>query len=85
MMVAAALNQTDISRAYVGQAAEVRLDAYPELAFHGRVEQISSIGWGSRRIRQLSIVVSIEESHPNLLPDLTASIDLLFNPEAAHD
>lgn len=85
MRVAAILNQADISRVYVGQTAEVRLDAYPELVFNGRVEQISPIGTGTRRIRQFSIIVSIEESHPNLLPDLTASVDLMFSREAADD
>ena len=77
------LNQADISRVYTGQPAEVRLDAYPELVFHGKVERISPIGTGTRRLRQFSIIVSINESHPNLLPDLTASIDLLFNLDAA--
>jgi len=85
MRVAAMLNQADISRVYTGQAAKVRLDAYPELVFNGRVEQISPIATGMRRIRQFSITVSIEESHPNLLPDLTASVDLMFTPEAADD
>jgi multidrug resistance efflux pump len=85
MRVAATLSQSDVSRVYAGQPAEVRLDAYPELVFRGRVEQISPIGTGTRRLRRFSIIVSIEESHPNLLPDLTASVDLLFNPEAAND
>jgi HlyD family secretion protein len=85
MRVAATLNQADISRVFIGQPAEVRLDAYPDLVFHGRVDQISPIGLGQRRIRRFSIIVSIEESHANLLPGLTASVDLLFNPEADHD
>ena len=85
MRVSAMLNQADVSRVYIGQPVEVRLDAYPELVFNGSVEQISPIGTGTRRLRQFSIIVSIMESHPNLLPDLTASADLLFNPEAAHD
>ena len=85
MKASAMLNQADISRVYVGQPTEVRLDAYPELVFNGSVEQISPSGIGTRRFRQFSIIVSIRESHPNLLPDLTASVDLLFIPETAHD
>ncbi|MCL2877333.1 MAG: HlyD family efflux transporter periplasmic adaptor subunit [Acidobacteria bacterium] len=85
MRVAAVLNQADISRVYTGQTTKVRLDAYPELVFNGTIEQISPIVTGTRRIRQFSITVSIEESHPNLLPDLTASVDLMLTPEAADD
>jgi hypothetical protein len=39
MQVTARLNQVDVSRVHVGQAAEVRLDAYPDLVFPGRAHQ----------------------------------------------
>ena len=79
MQVSATLNQIDVSRVRVGQTAEVRLDAYPALVFSGKVERIGSAAVGSRRVQQFSIIVSILESHPNLLPDLTASVDLPLN------
>jgi HlyD family secretion protein len=79
MQVTARVNQVDISQVRVGQAAQIRLDAYPDLVFAGRVEKISAIGTPSnylKRIRYFSVVVSIQGSNPKLLPDLTAAVDL---------
>lgn len=79
MQVTARVNQVDISQVYVGQPAEIRLDAYPDLVFPGKVESISAIGTPStyiKRIRYFSAVISIEGSNPKLLPDLTAAVDL---------
>jgi HlyD family secretion protein len=79
MQVLARVNQVDVSQVHVGQQAEVRLDAYPDLVFPGKVESISAIGTPSnylKRIRYFSIVVSIQGSNPKLLPDLTAAVDL---------
>jgi HlyD family secretion protein len=79
MQVAARINQVDLGQVRVGQSAEIRLDAYPELLFPGKVEQISAIvtpGSGSKRIRYFSATVSIKGASPKLLPDLTASVDI---------
>ena len=79
MQVMARVNQVDIAEVYVGQSAEVRLEAYPDLVFPGKVEGISAIGTPSnylKRIRYFSVIISIQGSHPKLLPDLTAVVDL---------
>ena len=79
MRVTARVNQADIAQVTIGQSAEVRLEAYPDLVFPGRVEGISAIGTPSnylKRIRYFSVVISIQGSHPKLLPDLTAIVDL---------
>jgi HlyD family secretion protein len=79
MQVMAKVNQVDISRVYVDQPAEIRLEAYPELVFPGKVESIGAISTPSnymKRIRYFSVVVSIQGSNPKLLPDLTATVDL---------
>ncbi len=79
MQVAARVNQVDISQIFVGQAAGIRLEAYPELSFSGKVEEVSAIGIPSeyvKRIRYFPIVISIQGSNSKLLPDLTAMVDL---------
>jgi HlyD family secretion protein len=79
MQVTARLNQVDVSRVHIGQAAEVRLDAYPDLVLPGKVERISAISTASqysRRIRYFAAVISIQGSNPKLLPDLTAAVDI---------
>ncbi len=80
MRVRAQINQADIARVAVGQRAKVRLDAYPGLEFDGVVEQVAPLASPSQRnprVRSFTAVVSVEGSHPNLLPDLTASVELL--------
>ena len=79
MQVTARLNQVDLSKVHVGQTAEVRLDAYPDLVFPGKVERISAISTASqysRRIRYFAAIISIQGSNPKLLPDLTAAVDI---------
>jgi multidrug efflux pump subunit AcrA (membrane-fusion protein) len=86
MQVTALINQVDISNVKIGQPAEIRLDAYPDLVFPGKVERISALGTSSmysRRIRNFSVVISIQGSNPKLLPDLTAAVDLQL--ESAKD
>lgn len=79
MRVRARVNQVDINALSSGQAVRIGLDAYPELSFQGRVAQISPVGATSSlspRVRQFIVLVDVEGSHPNLMPDLTAAMDV---------
>jgi HlyD family secretion protein len=79
MRVSARVNQVDLSQIYLGQSAEIRLEAYPTLIFPGKVESISAAGTRSdyaKRIRYFMTVISIQGSNPKLLPDLTAEVEL---------
>ncbi|MBP1597400.1 MAG: macA 3 [Acidobacteria bacterium] len=79
MQVVARLNQVDVAQVRAGMNTEVRLDAYPDLVFPGIVDRISAIGTSSqysKRIRYFAAVISIRGSHPKLLPDLTAAVDV---------
>jgi len=81
MEVSAQINQADISHVYVGQPAEVHLDAYPEKHFPGSIESISSIASpssNSNRIRYFTVLITVHGSDPILLPDLTAAVDVLM-------
>jgi hypothetical protein len=79
MLVRVRVNQADLPFVHVGQSAVVHLDAYPDLAMSGRVEQIAPIGVKgsfSDRLREFIAIVSVEGSNARLLPDLTAAIDV---------
>jgi multidrug efflux pump subunit AcrA (membrane-fusion protein) len=63
-----------------GQPAKVRLDAYPELLFDGRVESVAPLGLASSRtpkVRTFTAVVSIKGTAPQLMPDLSASVEIV--------
>jgi HlyD family secretion protein len=62
-----------------GQKVTVRLDAYPDLSFPGRVHQVAAIALGgsfSDRIRTFPALFTIEGSDPRTMPDLSAGVDV---------
>jgi HlyD family secretion protein len=79
MLVRVKVNQADVHLLQVGQPAQISLDAYPELQFQGRVEHVAPVGTASMlstRVRNFVATVSIQGSHPKLLPDLSAAVDV---------
>jgi HlyD family secretion protein len=79
MRVRARVNQADVDRVQVGQAARMTLDSYPSRVFTGRLEQLSPIGSTSAmsaKVRTFLAVFSLAESDAHLLPDLAVAIDL---------
>jgi multidrug resistance efflux pump len=85
MRVRARVNQADVRELKKGQVVRVGLDAYPELGFTGAVAQISPIGVQSSlspKVRNYIVLISVQEAHPNLMPDLTASLDVELSRSA---
>jgi multidrug efflux pump subunit AcrA (membrane-fusion protein) len=79
MLVRVKVNQADVHLLQAGQPARISLDAYPGLEFKGRVEQVAPVGTTSRltdRVRNFVAIVSIVGSHPKLMPDLSAAVDV---------
>jgi multidrug efflux pump subunit AcrA (membrane-fusion protein) len=79
MRVRARVNQGDINELRTGQSVRVGLDAYPDLHFPGKIAQISPLGVMSNlsnKVRAFAVLIDIQGSHPNLMPDLTASLDV---------
>ena len=79
MLVRVKVNQADVHVLRAGQPARISLDAYPDLHFTGRVEQVAPVGTTSMltdRVRNFVAIVSIQGSHPKLMPDLSAAVDV---------
>jgi HlyD family secretion protein len=82
MRVRARVSQSDVNELSVGQPVRVGLDAYPDLFFEGRIAQISPLGTLSTlspKVRIFVVLVDVQGSHPNLMPDLTASLDVALS------
>jgi multidrug resistance efflux pump len=82
MRVRARVNQADVNELRVGQSVRVGLDAYPALSFEGKVAQISPLGVASvlsAKVRTFIVLVDVNGSHPNLMPDLSASLDVALD------
>lgn len=79
MRVRCRVNQADVNALAVGQRVRIGLDAYPELAFDGAIAQVSPLGVTSTlspKVRTFVALVDVQGSHPHLMPDLTASVDV---------
>ncbi len=79
MRVRARVSQADINELRVGQQVRMGLDAYPDLSFTGTVGQLSPLGVTSNlspKVRTFTALIDVKGSHPNLMPDLTASLDV---------
>ena len=92
MAVYAQLNQTDSQLVQLGLPVQVRLDAYPDVTFAGRVRSVGAMavsGGGGRRgppgsrgsrgewIKQVPVEVEILTPDDRIKPDLSASADIV--------
>ena len=86
MQVRVMANQQDFPSLQVGQTAKVRLDAYPDLVFPAKIEQLAPIGEGgdfSNKLRAFVVIVSISGNDPKLMPDLSAAVDVDISSKSA--
>lgn len=80
MLVRARVNQADAVAVQPGLRATVRLDGFPDLSFPGRIDQVMPLATASnlsQAVRTFVALVSIEGTHQQLLPDLTASVEIV--------
>lgn len=81
MELDASVNQADAEQVRLGQKATVRFDAYPNLVVEGKVESVGTLAVSSRRvnyyIRQVPVRIAIDGHDTRVIPDLTASADVV--------
>jgi multidrug resistance efflux pump len=87
MQVEANLNQAESSDFRVGQPARIRLDAFKSVEFDGKVHSLGALATGGWRnsyyVRTVPIRIAIIGNDPRLIPDLSASADVVI--ESAGD
>jgi len=72
-------NQEDFLKLHVGQLGRVHLDAYPELVFPAKLEEMAPIGRAgdfSLRLRNFTVLFSVAGQDKKLMPDLSAAVDV---------
>jgi HlyD family secretion protein len=85
MEVMVPVNQVDLLALTVGESAQIHLDAYPGLVFEGRLESIDPMGRPgdfSNHVRSFGAIFSIKGNDPNLMPDLSAAVDVKLGSSA---
>ena len=82
MVIEGNVNQSESGAFRLGQQAEIRFDAYPAMKLQGQVDSIAALANKGPRenfyIRNLPVRVDIKGSDPNLIPDLSASADVVI-------
>lgn len=93
MVLSTQVNQTDIHLLRVGQLAEIHLDAYPDRVWKGRVESVAAMAGGGadmpgrgrggagNYVRNVAVAVNILDSDPVIIPDLSASADVVLGTQ----
>jgi HlyD family secretion protein len=79
MQVRVLANQEDFLGLQIGQLSKVHLDAYPELVFPGKLEEMAPIGRNgdfSSKLRTFDVIFSITGNDAKLMPDLSAAVDV---------
>jgi HlyD family secretion protein len=74
MQVQADVDQSDIGRVAVGQAARFSVDAYPEEEFHGRIAQIRLNATVNQNIITYPVILEVPNPEKKLRPQMTANV-----------
>jgi HlyD family secretion protein len=83
MQVEGFVNQAESSQFRIGQEASVRLDAYPDTTFPGKVDAIGALAISGGRqqyfLRSIPIRIGIRNPDSRVIPDLSASASVLIH------
>lgn len=74
MQVQADVDQSDIGRVQVGQAARFTVDAYPEEEFRGRISQIRYNAQVNQNVVTYPVIIEVSNPEGRLRPKMTANV-----------
>ena len=84
MEVEVEVDETDVIGVALGQTARVRVDAFPDKVFEGKVTEIgssalqqSTAGVSTQESKDFKVVVTLENPSERLKPGLSASADIV--------
>lgn len=85
MQVSGNINQAESGMLRIGQSAKVGLDAYPGSGYQGKIYSIGALAVRSFRdqyyIRSIPIRVDVTNPDLKMIPDLSASADVLLGKD----
>jgi multidrug efflux pump subunit AcrA (membrane-fusion protein) len=81
MQLNAEMSQAESERIHLGQHATVHFDAFPEIVVCARVSAVGAMAYNPRRInywvRRVGVRIALEDPDTRVIPDLTASADVV--------
>ena len=76
MQVQADVDQSDIGRIKVGQAARFTVDAYPEDEFRGKIAQIRFNAQVNQNVVTYPVIIEVANLEGKLRPKMTANVNI---------
>jgi HlyD family secretion protein len=77
MIVKAGVNEVDIGKIRVGMPVKVTLDAYPKVAFAGRIDRIAPAVRTEDKVRVFDVEVRLDAQGRELRSGMTANIEVV--------
>lgn len=85
MRVDGTVNQSESSQIRIGQDAVIGLDAFPGATYHAKVYSLGALAVSGGRenyyIRSIPVSVEVSNVDSRMIPDLSASADILLHAE----
>jgi len=79
MRILAAVDESDIGVIAPGQSARFTVQAYPDEAFTGQVDQVRLQSTLLENVVSYTVVLAVDNPDQRLLPGMTATIDILVD------
>ncbi len=77
MFVEVSLDESDVGRVRLGQAVDIRVEAFPDEVLRGAVTRINPQAATQQNITTVQVTVQLENPDARLKPGMTASCDFL--------
>ncbi len=77
MIVKAGINEVDIGKVHLDQAARISLDAYPKVKFSGRIQRIAPAARLDEKVKVFDVEIAVDRQGAELRTGMTANIDVL--------
>ncbi len=76
------VDETDIANVKIGQEAKIKIDAFPDTSFKGKVSEIGHTalvtGYGTQdQVTNFLVKVVLQDTVSNLRPGMSASVDII--------
>jgi HlyD family secretion protein len=76
MIVKAGVNEVDIGKIHISQPVKVTLDAYPKVAFKGRIDRIAPAVRIDDKVRVFDVEIRLDAQGRELRSGMTANIEV---------
>jgi HlyD family secretion protein len=77
MIVKAGVNEVDIAKIHVGMPVKVTLDAYPKVAFAGRIDRIAPAVRIDDKVHVFDVEIRLDAQGRELRSGMTANIEMI--------